>query len=153
MKLSRKADYALRALLHLCGRPRTAVPVRELADANGIPRKFLENIMRDLREMELVESVAGKNGGYVLVRRPDGLSIGEVLRHFDGRLEEAEQDDVLGEPDSESVPTARVRRTLREIGGAVDRLMDSTTLEDVLKDRPIRYRISNDGNFTHGGGI
>src|SRR5262249_37471788 len=98
MKLSRKADYALRALIHLCGRPHEAVPVRELADANGIPRKFLENIMRDLREMGLVESVAGKNGGYMLARRPDELSIGRVLRHFDGRLENAVQ-DVLGEAD------------------------------------------------------
>jgi len=152
MKLSRKADYALRALLHLCGRPGEAVAVRELSDANGIPRKFLETIMRDLRGMGVVRSVAGKNGGYVLARRASELSIGGVLRHFDGRLEDAEAGDAEAD-DEPNAPTARVRKTLREIGGAVDRVMDGTTLEDVLRDKPIRYRISNESEFNHGGGI
>jgi Rrf2 family protein len=152
MRLSRKSDYALRALLHLCGTRDRAVPVRELADQNGIPRKFLETIMGELRARGLVESLPGKRGGYRLIEKPGNISIGSVLRHFDGRLENS-PDDVLKEPEDPSVPTRRVRRVLRQIGDAVDGLMDQVTLEDVLCDRPIRYSITNEHEFTGGDGI
>ena len=153
MKLSRKSDYALRALLHLAmangSRP---VPVRELAEANEIPRKFLEAIMRDLRELGLVESVAGKKGGYHLQQAPGDIQIGSLLRHFDGHLEPFEADlEVL--PARGEDPKIRVQVVLRDIARQVDSLMDQITLDAVLSGEPIDYEISSRGEFVHGDGI
>ncbi len=150
VKLSRKSDYALRALLHLSSAPERPIPVRELAEANQIPRKFLESIMRDLRARALVESVAGKNGGYILRRQPVEISIGSILRLFDGRLEPVAED--LPDCDEEA-PTGQVRRALQEIGDAVNTIMNELTLEDVIRRRPIRYSISNEAEFQFGDGI
>ena len=154
MKLSRKSDYALRALLHLAAsRESGPVPVRELAEKNDIPRKFLEAIMRDLRELGLVESVAGKKGGYLLVLSPARISIGSILRHFDGHLEPFEADAAEIDQSSPEDPTRRVQRVLREIGAKVDELMNQTTLESVLAGRPILYEITSRHEFRHGDGI
>ena len=150
VKLSRKSDYALRALLHLSGAGDRPIPVRELAEANGIPRKFLESIMRDLRARGLVESMAGKNGGYGLLRRPEDISVGSILRLFEVRLEPLPED--LPECDQEA-PTGQVRRALQEIGDAVDSIMNELTLEDVIRQRPIRYSITNEAEFQFGDGI
>lgn len=154
MKLSRKSDYALRALLHLAAAPRETlpVPVRELAVQNGIPRKFLEAIMRELREKGIVHSVAGKKGGYRLRRRADDITIGAILRFFDGHLEsfEAEFDDKKASPDE---PRMLVQRVLRDIGREVDELMDTTTLHTLISGAPLRYEITNRETFLDGGGI
>lgn len=154
MKLSKKSDYALRALLHLAMSGGVQpVPVRELSGKNGIPRKFLEAIMRDLRELGIVASVAGKKGGYVLLRQPSEISIGPILRHFDGHLEPYEADLGVADSADPEDPTLRVQRVLSEIGHKVDDLMDRTTIATVLAGTPIHYEISSRDEFLHGGGI
>ena len=87
MRLSKKADYALRALFtlveHYGGDP---IPIRELARRNDVPKKFLEQIMLAMKAQGWVESNAGARGGYVLARDPRRITMGEVVRHFDGML-------------------------------------------------------------------
>lgn len=153
MRLSRKSDYALRALLHLAiHRDAKPIAVRELAEKNDIPRKFLEAIMRELRERGYVESVAGKRGGYRIFKSPSNITIGEVLRHFDGHLDTFEAEDD-GKQASPAEPTRLVQRVLRDIGHEVDHLMDQTTIADVVAGSPIRYEITNRHEFVNGGGI
>lgn len=85
MKISNKTDYALRALFALVASPgKSTVSAREIAERSQIPRKFLEQIMRELRELKIVRSVPGKHGGYQLARPAGEISVGEVVRHFDG---------------------------------------------------------------------
>ncbi|MBI5155466.1 Rrf2 family transcriptional regulator [Candidatus Poribacteria bacterium] len=151
MKLSRKSDYALRAVLHLASSPGgVPIPVREVAERNAIPRKFLEAIMRDLKDLGLVESVAGKKGGYMLTRPPGMIRVGEVLRHFDGHLENRE-----GEPgeNSNGEPAEIVQRVLRDLGIEVDRLMNETTLETVLRGLPLNRSNGYDTGYSLGEGI
>ena len=67
MKLSRKSDYALRALFTLVEHyGQGPVSIREIAEGNDIPRRFLEQIMIDLRHLGVVESIAGRDGGFIL---------------------------------------------------------------------------------------
>jgi len=155
MKLSRKSDYALRALLHLAAEQEgSPVPVRELAEDNGIPRKFLEAIMRELREIKIVTSVAGKKGGYVLSKSPKNVTIGMILKHFDGHLEPYEADLGDLEGSSPTDPKRRVQRILTDIGEKVDELMEQTTLQIVLEGKPITYEIRNAPHeFRQGDGI
>jgi Rrf2 family protein len=89
MKLSKKGEYALRALIDLgiaaeVGRP--LVQVSELAEKERIPIKFLEQIMQLLKEEGFVESRRGKFGGYRLARPSGKITVGSVVRMIDGPL-------------------------------------------------------------------
>jgi Rrf2 family protein len=89
MKLSKKGEYALRALIDLgiaaeVGRP--LVQVSELAAKELIPIKFLEQIMQLLKEEGFIESQRGKFGGYRLARSANKITIGSIVRLIDGPL-------------------------------------------------------------------
>src|SRR5512137_2253331 len=87
MKVSKKTDYAMRALFTLVEHyGRGPIPIRELARRNDVPRGFLEHIMLELKARGWVKSVAGRDGGYVLALSPDQLTMGQIVRHFDGVL-------------------------------------------------------------------
>jgi Rrf2 family protein len=89
MKLSKKGEYALRALIDLgiaAEVGRSLVQVTELAANERLPVKFLEQIMQLLREAGLVESQRGKYGGYRLARPAGKIAVGQVVRFIDGPL-------------------------------------------------------------------
>ena len=85
MKLSKKAEYALRALVAM-GRERegTNFSIQDLARNESIPLKFLEQILLALKNGGLLKSKRGVGGGYQLVTRPDRITLGEVVALFDG---------------------------------------------------------------------
>jgi len=89
MKLSKKGEYALRALIDLgiaAEVGRSLVQVSELAEKEKIPVKFLEQIMQFLKEQGFVESQRGKFGGYRLSRAAAKITVGSVVRSIDGPL-------------------------------------------------------------------
>lgn len=87
MVLSQKSQYAVRAVLELAKRQGTGpVTASRVAEAQYIPVRFLENILGQLRQAGIVESVRGKEGGYRLSRRPEQLTVGEVIRLVQGPL-------------------------------------------------------------------
>jgi Rrf2 family protein len=89
MKLSKKGEYALRALIDLgiaAEVGRSLVQVTELAANERLPVKFLEQIMQLLKEAGLVESERGKYGGYRLARPAGKIAVGQVVRFIDGPL-------------------------------------------------------------------
>ena len=89
MNLSKKAEYALRAMIHLGIAAELGLPTvsgLELAEANRLPLKFVERILQELRSAELVETKRGKLGGYALGKNADEIRIGDLVRLMDGRL-------------------------------------------------------------------
>jgi Rrf2 family protein len=89
MKLSRRGEYALRAMLDLTmaqALDRTLVPLTALAEAQRIPGTFLEQILIDLRQAGYLTSTRGKYGGYSLSKPADQILIGDLVRHIDGPL-------------------------------------------------------------------
>ena len=85
--LSRKAKYGLKALIHLARRAGEGpVLIEELAEADRIPRKFLEQILLELKKKGLLTSRKGRGGGYQLGRPPDRISMAEIIRILDGPL-------------------------------------------------------------------
>ena len=89
MKLSKKGEYALRALIDLgiaAEVGRSLVQVSELAEKERIPVKFLEQIMQALKDAGLVSSMRGKFGGYRLAKPAREITIGQVVRLIDGPL-------------------------------------------------------------------
>ncbi len=87
MNLSRKCQYALRALFELA-REHEQGPLtsRQIAEAQSIPPNFLELILKELRQAGWLDSSRGPHGGYVLSVSPENLSVGEVIRFIDGPL-------------------------------------------------------------------
>jgi Rrf2 family protein len=87
MQVSRKVDYALRAVIYLAfQRADRPVPVSEIATRRGIPRKFLEKIIKDLIRADLVTSHRGVHGGYTLARTPDRVTFREVIEAVEGPI-------------------------------------------------------------------
>ncbi|MBE7496684.1 MAG: Rrf2 family transcriptional regulator [Verrucomicrobiaceae bacterium] len=88
MKVSKKAEYALRALVAM-GRARegTNFSIQDLARSEGIPLKFLEQILLALKNGGLLRSKRGVGGGYQLVTRPERITLGEIIMLFDGAVD------------------------------------------------------------------
>ena len=85
--ISQKAKYALRALVALVkAPPETSLMISEISKAQAIPKKFLEQILLELKRAGIVMSRRGRLGGYVLLRPADKLTFGEVLRLIDGPI-------------------------------------------------------------------
>jgi len=85
--ISTKGRYALRVMIDLAqqkeGKP---VPLKDIADRQGISKKYLEIIMKDLVDGKLVKGASGKGGGYVLRRAPEEYSVGEIIEQMEGSL-------------------------------------------------------------------
>ena len=153
MKLSRKSDYALRALFTLVGfRGRGPMSIRELAEKNDIPRRFLEQIMLDMKKLGWVTSVAGRIGGFKLAKRPEELTMGQVVRHFDGVLAPIPCVSSTHYESCSQESHCRFRRVLLEIRNYTSKIMDQATLAKVMRGAPVqRQEVFVD--FLHGEGI
>lgn len=88
MKLSAKSDYAARAVLGLARRYHTgeSMRVEDLAAEQGIPPNYLVQILIELKSQQIVKSVRGKEGGYLLARAPGQITMADVLRSVHGQV-------------------------------------------------------------------
>lgn len=138
MQLSMRTDYAFRALFTLVEHHgRNPIPIGELARRNDVPKRFLEHIMLDLKERGWVESQPGKRGGYLLKKNPSKITMGEVVRHFDGYLAPLACVSVTDYKRCSQEPVCRFRRVMLRARNVVADLMDRTTLADVLLGPPV----------------
>ena len=87
MRVSTKSDYALRALIELVSRNSdTAVKAEEIGRMQDIPQGFLQAILADLRRADVVVSQRGQSGGWRFARKPDTVTVADVIRAVDGPL-------------------------------------------------------------------
>ncbi len=130
MEISAKTDYAVRALLALAERAPELVKVDVIIGEQGLPRKFVEAILGELRRAGLVRSQRGADGGYALARPATEITLGSIIRAVDGPLAE-----VRGLRPHETTYTG-VASHLPEVWVAVRaslrRVLDETTLQQVL---------------------
>jgi Rrf2 family protein len=133
--ISRKAKYALRALVALAQAEGGSLVISEIARRQRIPKKFLEQILLELKHEGILASRRGKIGGSMLVRRPEQVTYGEILRLVDGPIaplpclsRSAYQRcaDCNGEENCE------VRRVFARVAEASRAVLDRTTLADSL---------------------
>ena len=86
MRISARADYAVRSVIEIAARDPELVKSDQIAAAQDIPAKFLEQILSDLRRAGLVSSRRGADGGYLLARPAAQISLADVIRAVDGPL-------------------------------------------------------------------
>jgi len=153
VRVSKKTDYALRALFtlvdHFGGAP---IPIRELARRNDVPKRFLEQIMLQLKAQGWVSSEAGLRGGYVLAKNPAKITMGEVVRHFDGILAPIDCVSVTGYKRCSQEPVCKFRRVFLDARNFVAGVMDKATLAEIAKGVPVTKREVSAG-FMGGEGI
>jgi len=153
MRVSKKTDYALRALFtlvdHYGGAP---IPIRELARRNDAPKRFLEQIMLDLKAQGWVTSTAGVRGGYVLAKSPSKITMGEIVRHFDGILAPIDCVSVTGYKRCSQESVCRFRRVFLDARNYVAGVMDRSTLDEVAKILPVS-KLEVTTGFMAGEGI
>jgi Rrf2 family protein len=140
MVLSQKCQYAVRAVFELAKRYDSGlVPAARVAECQCIPVRFLENILSELRQAGVVESVRGKEGGYRLGRAPREVTVGEVIRLVQGPLATVEcggRGETIGSPGREC-PLRRGCVLLPMWDRAHHAMMDvfeSTTFRDLVED-------------------
>ena len=134
MKISQKGLYALQAMTMLARRyNQGAIRIRDIAYEEGLPEKFLELILVELRNARMVESVRGAKGGYRLRRAPSEIHLAEIIRLIDGALApfgDAAQLRSLIETDVEHRALYQVFLDVRD---AAARILENTTLADLIE--------------------
>ena len=133
--LSKKAKYALKALLFLSkNEDRGAILIAEISDAERIPKKFLEQILLELKKHGILQSKRGKEGGYFLGKQPNDIGIGQVVRIIDGplapipcvsKMAYRRCDECIDEK------TCEIRNLFLQVRDATIEILDNTTLEDI----------------------
>jgi Rrf2 family protein len=127
MNVSVKGEYALQAIFDLaCQGGSEPVKIAEIARRQRIPQKFLELILASLKQGGFVESRRGAEGGYLLARRADAITVGEVLRFVEGRREERSRQRRQGDS-----PLADL---WERVDLAIDDILDSATFAQLVRE-------------------
>jgi len=132
--LTAKGKYGLKALVYLAQMPPGELAlVADVAEANNIPKKFLDAILGDLRNAGLVMSRKGKGGGYRLAKTPDQITVGAIVRVLDGPLAPiACASHTRYQPcDDCDVATCQVRHMMVDVRNAIAAVLDKTTLAEM----------------------
>jgi Rrf2 family protein len=136
MKLSLRGEYALRALVVLgLNHGKDVVRIQSISQNQNIPKRFLEQILNDLRSAGLLESKRGISGGYRLKVSPEQISLAEVIRHIEGPLAPV---SCVSEnfyrrctcPDEEK---CGIRSVMKEVRAAIINVLGSLTVADLCE--------------------
>jgi Rrf2 family protein len=136
MKLSVRGEYALRALLVLgMNYDQPVVRIQTISEQQNIPKRFLEQILNDLKSAGVLQSRRGVAGGYRLARRPEEITLAAVVRHIEGALAPV---SCVSErfyekcscPDESRCP---IRNIMKEVREAVVKIMERVTVAELCE--------------------
>lgn len=134
MKLTNRSEYALLALIFLSRHYSTATnqSVETIAKSQGIPSKFLEQILLALKRAHYLRSTKGQHGGYVLAKPPEQITLAEIIRFFDGPLAPTES---VSKYFYESTPIEGEKalvRIFQDIREYIAGKLESTTFANIM---------------------
>lgn len=137
--LSQKARYALHALIVLAEHDREEpMMIADVAEEAGVPRKFLEQILLELRKRGILRSLRGRSGGYLLAKPPNEISFADIIRVTDGPLALAPCVSVTAYhrcEDCEDEKTCAIRKVLLAARDATAEVLESKTLASAISGR------------------
>ncbi|MEI7729508.1 MAG: Rrf2 family transcriptional regulator [Verrucomicrobiota bacterium] len=139
MKLTLRSEYALRALAVLgMSYEQPVVPIETISSQQHIPKRFLEQILNDLKNAGIVESRRGTNGGYRLAKPPEQISLASVIRHLDGALAPVRcvSENFYQQCSCPDEARCGIRSIMKEVRDAIVKTMDNITVADLCA----RYR-------------
>jgi Rrf2 family protein len=134
--LSQKAKYALRALLALAEQgDNEPMLISDIAERHNLPKKFLEQILLDLKHHGLVQSRRGRSGGYTLLKPASDISFGQVVRIIDGPLAPLPCLSKMAYRRCEE--NCAIRQVFARTHQLTTEILDRTTLADAIKGLPL----------------
>lgn len=135
MRITTWAEYGLIVSIHLARQGRAQpIPARALADSQGLPPDYVEQILLKLRRAGIVTSVRGAKGGYRLARHPSGVSVKDVIEAAEDRTFELNCDAYQVDADRCSPESAcSIRPVWRELQRRIDDLLQRISLADLLR--------------------
>jgi Rrf2 family protein len=139
MRLSKRGEYGLRAMIDLAGELRsqtgnhTLVQIKDIAERQQIPLKFLEQILLTLKNAGILHSKQGIGGGYYFAKPPSEIFVGQVIRALDGPLAPIRcVSQTAYEPcDCPDIQTCGLRLVMLDVRNAIAEILDHTSLADV----------------------
>ena len=135
MIVSTKGRYALRVMVCFAQKPEGAyIPLKEIAEAEGISQKYLESIMTVLSKAGFVDAVHGKGGGYRLNRKPDAYTVGSILKLTEGSL--AAVSCTTQGPEACGRSTCCSTKAMwQKLDSMIDDFFEGITLADLLENQ------------------
>ena len=134
MIVSTKGRYALRVMVHFAQRGGDeSIPLKEIAESEGISQKYLESIMTTLSKAGFVDAVHGKGGGYRLNRSPDAYTVGAILKLTEGGLT-AVSCTTQGAAACARSECCQAKPMWDKLDKMIDDFFEGITIADLLKD-------------------
>ncbi len=134
MKISTRGRYGLKAMVDIAANCKEGcVSLKTIAERNNLSESYLEQLIAPLKKAGLVKSTRGSNGGYILARSPENISVGDILRVVEGPIELVEclsGEKTCGTGDCTSCATKNVWAKLSE---SVAEAADNISLYEILK--------------------
>lgn len=132
MKLSTKGRYGVKAMVDLAiNYGKDPVSIKSISERQNISECYLEQLFSPLRKANLIKSVRGAQGGYILNNDPKDITVAEIMEVLEGPIEIS---DCLDEDTCSNVDCCATRLLWARIKDSIDSVMQSTTLQDMLDD-------------------
>ncbi len=135
LKISKKADYALVALSHLLSTSKPA-SAKEIAGTYDLSAQMLANVLKCLANAQIVSSTRGSLGGYSLNKRPDEISVGEVIMIFE--VGSGFSDCASKEKECNAAPNCPAMKPMLMINKKIKGFMDGLSLADIAQHQNIK---------------
>jgi Rrf2 family protein len=136
MRLSLRGEYALRALLILgLNYDQPLVRIQSISDQQNIPKRFLEQILNDLKSAGIVQSKRGVAGGYRLAKRPEEITLAAVVRHIEGALAPVScvSEQFYEKCSCPDESRCAIRSVMKEVRDAVVRIAERVTIAELCE--------------------
>lgn len=135
MKLSTRAEYGLRAMFELaCKYGQGPVPLRVIAEEQGISENYLEQLIATLRKAGLVESIRGSRGGYLLADPPENVTVGDVVRVVEGPIAPMDCVSEGSQVDCGRAGCCASRVIWKKVRDSISEVLDGFTLADMVNE-------------------
>ncbi len=135
MKITYKGDYALKAILDLSFYygDNQVIPLSAISERQNIPVKYLEQIMLILKGAGFVDSKRGIGGGFFLLKSPENITIGEIVRLIEGPIEPIACGKKIHDSTCGEENTCAFREIWLDVNNAISQIVDSVTFAEIMK--------------------
>jgi Rrf2 family protein len=132
LRFTKRADYGLMAIHYIASQDELgAVSTKRIAEEFGIPAELLAKILQRLSKQRLIVSQNGPKGGYVLARRPDEITVGQVVRALEGPINIV---SCLEGSDCPQMERCNLRRPVQKIQAAISQMLDTMSLAELVAE-------------------
>lgn len=135
MKLSTKGRYGVKAMVDLAVHfGEEPLSIKSISERQNISEYYLEQLFSPLRKANLIKSIRGSQGGYILSKSPENITVADIMRVLEGPIEISECIEENNESSCSNIDCCATRLLWSRIKESIDSVMESTTLQDMVDD-------------------